>query len=105
MRICVVWPSPSLVTETFISAQIDRLPAEIVVTGGETPLVNGRNPLHRSLPVLAIRKVRRMLTGWDWQVEVTARYASIFHSGRPDVVLAEYGPTGVMVHDACRIAR
>ena len=36
--------------------------------------------------------------------EVTKAYVSAFRQAKPDVVLAEYGPVGVRVAEACRIA-
>jgi len=102
LRVCQVLlkaPGPS---ETFFQTTARSLPASVSVFHG--PLVayqDGRPVLSQSLAPRAARKVFRMSTGRAWSWEATASFAVAIRRSRADVVLAEYGATGVLVLDAC----
>jgi glycosyltransferase involved in cell wall biosynthesis len=50
-------------------------------------------------------KIQRRLLGQATEKETTASYIAAFRRSRPDVVLAEYGTTGVSTMSACRQLR
>lgn len=89
-------PSPS---ETFIRAHVERLPAKTVLVQGWPPSVGPRPVL--SLPERAFYKLRRALFREGPARETTAAYVRAFRRHRVHAVLAEYGPTGVTVMEAC----
>ena len=90
-------PSPS---ETFIRAHVERLPAETVLVHSWPPSVGPRPVL--SLPVRALYKLRRALFREGLERATTAAYVKAFRRHGVRAVLAEYGPTGVIVMEACR---
>lgn len=102
MKICIVQPRRSAVTETFIRAHAERLPASVTVVHNERgvlPKIGDRFVLSQSVVMRAWRKAKRIVTrrGWDWEMTV-----GFLHAFRGvDAVLAEYGPMAVMVADAC----
>jgi colanic acid/amylovoran biosynthesis glycosyltransferase len=98
-RIALVCPYEQSLTETFIRAHRDHLPAVVTVTGWRAA-VSGT-------PVLGIaarvpHKLRRMLFRADLAAEMSHAYRRVFAQHRITAVLAEYGPTGTFVLDACR---
>jgi glycosyltransferase involved in cell wall biosynthesis len=96
--LCIVTPYQPSLTETFIRAHIEQLPAEVTLVHGWRPMVGDRTIL--SLPVLAYYKTRRMLTGNGLNPETTAAYLKIFRERDVEAVLAEYGEMGVLLTDA-----
>lgn len=88
---------PSL-TETFIRAHIEELPAKVTFVHGWRPMVEDRTVL--PLPQLVYHKARRVLTGAGLDLEKTAAYVKVFRDYRIEGVLAEYGGTGVQVMKA-----
>jgi glycosyltransferase involved in cell wall biosynthesis len=99
-RICVVTPYAPSPSETFIKAHVTNLPASVLLVHGWRPTVENRAVL--SLPARLMHKAWRTASGADLERETTAAYCKIFRRHRADAVLAEYGPTGVKVMDACR---
>lgn len=96
--ICVVTPHQPSLTETFISAHIEKLPAQVTLIYGWRPAIDGRTVL--SPPLLIFYKTRRMLTGEGLERETTAAYLKVFRERKIEAVLAEYGDTGVQVMNA-----
>ena len=92
-RICIVQPNPATASETFLEAHAAYLPARVTVLPGD---VGG------SWAARAARKARRLLTGRPLERDRTEAYVRAFRAARPVAVLAEYGPTGVQVLEACR---
>lgn len=108
-RLCIVRPTAGALSETFIDAHIERLPAKVsVVHGasaiGQTPSVDGRPVLRQAFAYRACRKVARLVLRRSWEWEATSAYVALLRRIQADAVLAEYGPTGVRLLDACRIA-
>ncbi|HEX8135955.1 MAG TPA: glycosyltransferase [Pyrinomonadaceae bacterium] len=101
--ICLVTPYLPSVSETFIRAHLNGLPAEVVLVHGWRPSI-GASPV-LSWPRRASYKAWRMLTGASLERETTAAYLKAFRKTGARAVLAEYGPTGVQVMEACRRAR
>src|SRR5689334_11515036 len=105
--VCIVQPCPYGTSETFLRAHAERLPAEITVvhTGGTIiPHVGDRPVLSQANARRALRKAGRILSGRAWEWEITQGYIAAFRRYRSQVVLAQYGTTGVAVMNACRLA-
>jgi glycosyltransferase involved in cell wall biosynthesis len=90
-------PSPS---ETFIRAHVERLPAKTILVHSWPPTVGRKTVL--SLPERAAYKLLRTILRSGLERETTAAYVKAFRKHRTAAVLAEYGPTGVLVMEACR---
>jgi colanic acid/amylovoran biosynthesis glycosyltransferase len=99
-RICVVTPYPPAPSETFIRGHVTDLPTWALLVHGWRPTVGERPVL--SLPSRVLHKARRTLFRTGIEREATAAYMKVFRDHQPDVVLAEYGATGVRVGAACR---
>jgi colanic acid/amylovoran biosynthesis glycosyltransferase len=96
--VCLYEPST---TETFIRAHIDRLPAAVLITGWR-PMIGGRTVF--TFTTRARYRLRRMTLGETLAKEVTDAYVSAFRQHQVTAVLAEYGPCGPLLVDACRTA-
>lgn len=105
LSICVVHPSENALSETFIRQHIERLPARSIYGGpwptwysNGTPLVRQRL-LMKGIGFLATHFLN--LSPERFSRRAFARY---LRREAIDVVLAEYGPTGVAVRDTCHDA-
>ena len=99
--IVVVAPNIPSLSETFIRAHIERLPAQVVLAYGSPPRVAKRAVL--SWTRRALYKTWRIASGTETD-SVTLAYEKVFRRYRPCAVLAEYGTAGVAVMAACRRA-
>jgi colanic acid/amylovoran biosynthesis glycosyltransferase len=106
-RICIVQPTASLVEETFLSAHAERLPGVVaaVYSHEGIPTVDGRPVLSQHWTRRGYRKAWRLASGSPWSKEIDLGFETAFRRTRAEVVLAEYGPVGVTVLDACRRAK
>jgi glycosyltransferase involved in cell wall biosynthesis len=102
VKVCIIQYSQETLTETFLRAQRERLPAEVRVIHGFLPHMDDQCLLPKSLVRRASHKLRRMLTSESWDWEITRAFVRGFRIIRPDVVLAQYGTNGVRVMDACK---
>ena len=106
-RICLIHPNPGAACETFIQAQAINLPGIVsVLYGGHMPLYEGDGTaLHPDLPqeapllfspdgIPATKEHKRA-------VQNMAEYLMVRSI---DIVLAEYGPTGVAMLNPCELA-
>jgi glycosyltransferase involved in cell wall biosynthesis len=106
MNICLVRPLKDVYSETFIRAHIERLPTRVLILyGGSLPLYREDDtPLlpERALPWrlkrAVSRRVFRLPPGYFEQAELR-RFLSI---NQVSTVLAEYGPTGLVVLPVCK---
>lgn len=98
--LCVATPYEPALSETFIRGHIERLPARVTLLYG-WPLAHEGRPI-LSVPRRAGHKLRRTLLRSGIERELTEAYATAFRRACADGVLAEYGPVGVLVVDACR---
>jgi colanic acid/amylovoran biosynthesis glycosyltransferase len=99
LRVSIVCPYLPSASETFIRAHVDRLPAQVTLIHGWRPTVGSRFVLS---PAARLRhRILRAVARVDVQREITAAYTHAFWKYRPEVVLAEYGDTGVDVMAAC----
>jgi colanic acid/amylovoran biosynthesis glycosyltransferase len=97
MTVYVVGISAGDFDAPFIRAHVDRLPTRTIAIHDQVVLPGAM------LPRLA-RKVSRIAQGQPWSEELTRSYVAAF-TERPAAVLAEFGPAGVRVMEACRRAR
>src|SRR5688500_5763695 len=98
--VCVVAPYLPSVSETFIRGHVERLPARTILVHGWPASIETR-PVLSTMARLGF-KVRRKVMGQRVDRETTAAYLAAFRRSQPHAVLAEYGPTGVSVMEACR---
>ena len=100
--ICIVQPELDVVSETFIKAHAERLPACVTVVHGSPARMDGKPVLSASMLATDWRRVRRRIGGNKaWKREIDRAYAIALRRCGARAVLAEYGPTGVQVLDAC----
>jgi glycosyltransferase involved in cell wall biosynthesis len=102
-RICIVQPNPCSPSETFLRAHAEYLPGDVRVVAGP-PSVDGRPIMPTGLLGRAWRKAVRLASGRTWYDDLTDAYLEVFRRHGTEAVLAEYGPTGVLLLDACRRA-
>jgi colanic acid/amylovoran biosynthesis glycosyltransferase len=100
--LCLVTPYAPSVSETFIRAHVEGLPAKVFLVHGWRPM-SGDKPV-LSWPQRALYKGWRWLSGGGLEPETTAAYLKAIRLSRARAVLAEYGPTGVQAMEACRRA-
>ncbi len=102
--VCVATPEKGAYADTFIRNQIERLPADVrVIYGAYLPFVDddGRPLLASGLLRLAGRLIfLNVLRAGDASLE-TVGLRRFFIRNHVEAVLAEFGPTGTAVMDAC----
>jgi glycosyltransferase involved in cell wall biosynthesis len=101
LRICQVLLKPYGPSETFLVQHARQLPVVSVVHGPVLAHRDGNPVLSQSIPARALRKATRLAAGRPWSWEVTSGFLKAFRDARANVVLAEYGETGVLVREAC----
>ena len=101
MRVCVVTNGPLSYSETFIRQHAYGLPTETSLVDDWPPWKSSGSRWERALPGRAYYRALRLLSPEAYGRRVTAAYVNLFR-GRADAVLAEFGPTGVAVMEACR---
>src|SRR2546427_6872222 len=97
-RLVVALPNDPSITETFVRAHLERLPANVVTVSGWPPRIGGRPVL--SLPTRAAYRIWRIVSGSATD-SLTRAYLKVFRDYRPCALLAEYGPMGVTALAAC----
>jgi glycosyltransferase involved in cell wall biosynthesis len=90
-----------MATETFLRAHAEQLPGVAAVVYEFPPQIAGEKIVGKGFLSRAVRKVERQFPG-GMRRQAERLFARVFARVRPDVVLAEYGMTGVLVMDACR---
>jgi glycosyltransferase involved in cell wall biosynthesis len=98
MSICLVKHGP--ITETFIRAHAERLPATIVQDW--PPVIGEKSHPYLAFSRRLIGRVDRMLRNRSYQEQATQLYLRVLKRLSPEAVLAEYGTTGALIMDACR---
>jgi colanic acid/amylovoran biosynthesis glycosyltransferase len=102
--VCVISPNAQAYSETFIRAHIERLPAIVrVLHGGWFPTYteNGSPLLSDHTGARIARACVRRLLRLPPEYFPTRALVRFLEANGVEVVLAEYGPTGVAVLDAC----
>lgn len=105
MKLCIVKNRPLGPSETFILAQADGVVPETDLLHGFPPVLRtpaGDEPLLSTSAVSRIAsRVAERLRG-SHRAHASALYTRVLKRLRADVVLAQYGTTGVLLMDACR---
>lgn len=102
MRVSIVTQSPLGYSETFIRQHVTHLPAETVLIDDWPPWSKSGPRWRMTLPGRAYNRALSFIHPKKYRQRITASYVERFRRNRIDVVLAEFGPTGVAVMDACR---
>jgi glycosyltransferase involved in cell wall biosynthesis len=102
--ICIVQPARHVISETFLQAHAERLPASVTVIDGVPPQIDGTPILSPGLLARGWRRLRGIAVLERTTSELDRAYLRAFRSRQARAVLAEYGPTGVRVLEACRRA-
>ncbi len=102
MRVCVVTIGPVSDSETFIRRRINELPAETTLVSDWLPWHSAGSGWETTPAGRAYYRALRLLSPSAYRRRLDAGYVEIFRRERPDVVVADYGPTGVAVMGACR---
>ena len=100
-RIAVVHWSWLSFSETFLRNQLQGLPGTVSFLEGMPRLQSDPRPHAGGLLQLG----RRLLARGFWEnfpALVTWRYRQLFRRLRPQVVLAQFGPSGVFCQSACQ---
>ena len=107
LRTIIVTPNRDAWSETFIRAHIERLPGEhIVLTDGFLPkrFEGGEEVMYTGRLSRLLRSIR-LRTGSTWHKEHVRTLTTLVRTIDPQVVLAEYGPTGSAMLPVCRATR
>ncbi len=107
LAVCVITPNRDAYSETFIHAHTQRIPGNLRVLYGISPICKedghplvSKHPAARLFAAVTRRVLRE--PGDYAQRRALTRFLV---TNRINAVLAEYGPTGVAVLDACSRAR
>lgn len=106
-RLAIALPSTGVYSETFIAAHIRELHALVLVlSDGVPPRAADGRPLYEagSASDRLRLKIERRLRGWDVKTLQHHRLVEVLKAKRVQVLLAEYGPMGESVVDACKEA-
>ncbi len=103
MKLCIAYPNRNNYSETFIHNHLAYLQPEITLSGGWRPYLTKENESIITAPAGELLRVgiKRVLSGW-YPRFYTYFLTKYLQKEKPDVVLAEYGITGVGVMEACR---
>jgi len=98
MKLSIVYPNPQLISQTFIRAHIERLPAEV----STWTLI----PKHNQSLAAAFSRPKKPGDMWlrlEYLIDSAKRAGLALHllKNRPHAVLAEYGHTGVALMNYC----
>ncbi len=106
MKLCIVQPKLDNTSETFFQAHASKLPFQttVIYFNESIPYMNDSPILSQSFFQLGMRKITRLLRGKQWNWEITSGLKRAFRN-KADVILAEYGPTGVMVLESAELTR
>jgi glycosyltransferase involved in cell wall biosynthesis/protein-L-isoaspartate O-methyltransferase len=102
--VCVISPNRDAYSETFIRSHIEHLATTVkLLHGGSCPThrEDGKLLMSDRPTARIVRAVWRRLCGQSPESFHTGAVARFLTANAVDVVLAEYGPTGVAMLDAC----
>lgn len=101
MKICIIKNNEIKITETFIRAHLAKLSGDTFGIHGSPPRYLGQEKADAlSLTERALASLLRRM-GRSHKAK-TRQYRRLLQKIQPDLVLAEYGPTGADVTDVCR---
>lgn len=107
--VCIVTPSLGSYSETFIRSHIEHLPADVhVLSEGRIPLFGDGEALLKdyNLPQRIRFRLHQQRHGlpWDGQAKHRAAIIEFLYKNQTQVVLAEYGLSGVAMMEICERA-
>ena len=102
-NIAIATISKSAYSETFIKAQIDFLPANLVVYGGWLPIYYGNNNNINNKYKIKLNQFFKLVFNRNIFSHVPD-FVSLLKKHKIDVVLAQYGPAGVQLMEICNKA-
>jgi colanic acid/amylovoran biosynthesis glycosyltransferase len=106
--LCLIAPTSNQYSETFIRSHAERLPITIRFLHGDAYqfVLDDGEPLlpSQSLKTRVVRHAMRRGLGLSENHFAERAFLNFLDHSKIAVVLAEYGPTGVSVMDACRKA-
>ena len=106
MRLCILKPNRNVYSETFIARQITLLkPVKVLHEGWYPTVEDGISFLPFPFRHLFFRGLFRNLLPRLYHRYYTRKLSNYFIQNRIDAVVANYGPMGVTVADACAAAR
>lgn len=101
----IVQPGDPAISETFLAAQAENLSGNVRVAHCETiTCLDGEPVLSQHVIARGWRKARRAVLQQSWEAQETDALRDAIKQSAADVVLAQYGPTGVRALPACREA-
>ncbi|MGA0555718.1 glycosyltransferase [Larkinella sp. VNQ87] len=105
MKICLAYPNKNSYSETFIHNHVQYLKPALTLSGGWRPYRTQDGGTIVTLPLAEpIRVVVKRGLSALYPAFYTHFLTRYLNQNRPDVLLAEYGPTGCAVMTACRRA-
>jgi len=99
MNVCIVDNTDPMST-TFIRLQCEQFPANVFALYGQTAHFQGRPIPYKSLTF----RIKRLITK-PMPDRETCSYAAAFRKYRADVAVAQFGPAGVRIMNACRLVK
>ncbi len=105
--VAVLAPNRNAYSETFVRAHLERLPARVeclIANWFPHETADGGPLLGTGLARRLGRAALRRTLGWKQSEFHERAFRAFLRAHRVDVVLAEYGPTGVAVMEVCRRA-
>lgn len=105
MKLCIAYPNKNRYSETFIHNHLNYLKPALSLSGGWRPYrtEDGHSIIRMPLAEPIRVGIKRGLSGL-YPAFYTHFLTRFLKENRPDVLLAEYGPTGCAVMAACRKA-
>ncbi|MFC5409424.1 glycosyltransferase [Larkinella bovis] len=105
MKLCIAFPNKNSYSETFIRNHVEYLKPALTLSGGWRPYrtQDGDSIIRMPLAEPIRVGVKRGLS-FLYPAFYTHFLTRFLKQNRPDVVLAEYGPTGCALMTACRKA-
>ena len=102
-NIAIATTNKSAYSETFIKAQIDLLPAKLVLYNGWLPLYYGDDFAVNNKYKVKLNQLCKLIFKKVF-FNISTDYVSVLKKHKIDVVLAQYGPAGVELMKICNRA-
>jgi glycosyltransferase involved in cell wall biosynthesis len=101
--VCIIRNERAAVSETFIDAQQRDLPCRTITLWGEMASSDTKKYYPATAVGQARFKLERIWRRKEWSWAITQSYCAAFKELKPDVAVAQYGPVGVRIAEACRL--
>jgi len=103
-RLCIAYPNKLVYSETFIQNHLKYLEPIEKIYGGWYPIFNSNGECILKFPLnkLIVRGILKRISSKSFHNIYTQYFSKFLYKNNINVVLAEYGITGVSVLDSCR---